>query len=267
MFTSETNSTNDDLRLLAEQGAGEYSVVATDYQSAGRGQAGNSWESEHGKNLLFSVLVRPVELHASEQFRLSMWVSLALVNVLNRLQLHTSSQQPLSFSIKWPNDIYCGDSKLAGILIENSLAGSHIAQSIIGIGLNVNQTHFVSDAPNPTSLKRLTGQEFDREQLLQAFFMELQALRPLLPTIGQPESGRQEDALSSAYLRQCYRRKGYFPYVEREVSLQPTAIARQGASDIFEAEMAGITDSGELLLRLRDGSLRTYHFKQIRFVI
>lgn len=121
-------------------------------QTAGRGQRGNTWEAEPGKNITLSLMLRPLDLDASHQFEISEAVSLGIIDLLRELGID-------DVSVKWPNDIYVGDRKICGILIENALTGCRISRSIAGIGLNVNQTEFVSDAPNPISICRLTGRE------------------------------------------------------------------------------------------------------------
>lgn len=123
-------------------------IVTTDNQTAGRGQRGNSWESEPGMNLTFTMLMRPEKFAAIRQFSLSEAVAVAIVDVIGEeLEIFTE--------IKWPNDIYWRDNKLAGILIEHAVMGSEIMHTIIGVGLNVNQTKFLSDAPNPISLRQI----------------------------------------------------------------------------------------------------------------
>lgn len=122
-------------------------VIATREQTAGRGQRGNSWEAEPGKNLTFSILLRPAALLAARQFELSMVVSLAIADAIDALL-----PEGVKTAVKWPNDIYIGNEKVCGILIENRLSGPYIDSSIAGIGININQRRFLSDAPNPTSV-------------------------------------------------------------------------------------------------------------------
>lgn len=237
---SETDSTN---RWLVEHGGKDDMVVWADYQTAGRGCGTNQWESEHGKNLLFSILLHPHRLAAHDQFLLSMAISLAIVDTLNPLLAACSSkttdkpdhENPLT--IKWPNDIYWNDRKLAGILIESQLAGANVRQSIIGVGLNVNQTVFVSDAPNPVSLAQITGHSYDLETLLHAIIESFATeTDPDLPT---------------RYRSQLYRRKGFHTYHD--------------AHGAFEAELLTVEDQGHLLLRDRQGNLRRYAFKEVQF--
>ena len=155
----EAQSTNTVLAGMPDAAHG--TVVTCRAQTAGRGQRGNTWEAEPGKNLTFSLMLRPRHISARRQFELSMAVSLGILDALDRLV------DPARLTIKWPNDIYWDNLKLAGILIENSLSSSGIDRSIVGIGLNVNQTRFVSDAPNPVSLAAILGVEHDLDTLLR----------------------------------------------------------------------------------------------------
>ena len=154
------DSTNSWLRSLDGGSPGcEYELAVTEFQTSGRGQRGNTWESEPGKNLLFSILAHPGDVKVQEQFFISESIALAVADSVSDLAGD-------GFTVKWPNDIYWNDSKLAGILIENTLQGSCILDSIIGVGIDVNQTLFKSDAPNPVSLKMITGRDIDRDALL-----------------------------------------------------------------------------------------------------
>lgn len=256
MYISQTNSTNTLLRDEYRD-APHLFTIRTDYQTSGRGQAGNGWESERGKNLLFSTLLRPERMEAARQFELSMAVSLALYRTVKG-EMSTINCQ-LS-TIKWPNDLYFGDRKLAGILIENVLQGPYIESSIVGVGLNVNQTVFHA-APNPISLRLITGKEYELDKLLNAFLAQLQSALTESP-----------NALKQAYLATLYRREGFFPYQEREVSILPTnnisaAEAEKENRPVFWAEIAGVSDVGELILRRQDGTKKSYHYKQIRYVL
>lgn len=144
------------------------------FQTAGRGQRGNSWESEDGANLLFSFVLYPDFLEARKQFYLSQITALALQEVL--------SQYTDGIRIKWPNDIYWKDKKICGTLIENDLTGIHISRSISGTGVNLNQERFVSDAPNPVSLFQITGQRYDRKEILHQLMERVAHYYTLLKT-------------------------------------------------------------------------------------
>lgn len=250
MYIRETNSTNTLLREQYSEALPNLYTIRTDYQTAGRGQAGNGWESEDGKNLLFSTLIRS-DIRPAEQFRLTMMVSVAMWEMLSQYLPNDL------LTIKWPNDIYYGDKKLAGILVENILSGNRIVYSIAGIGLNVNQLEFKSDAPNPISMQQIMGEAYDVEVLLSGFLNALQVCFEI-PT----------KALKDAYMKHLYRCKGAFPYIEREVSIAPTMIVRAAeAEQMFMAEIEDVTPLGQLVLRTDGDEVRTYHFKQIRFVI
>ena len=225
----ETDSTN---RWLKDHGEGTM-VVATDYQTAGKGCGSNAWESERGKNLTFSMLIHPDGIAAREQFRITEVVSVALCRTL----------QPYIYNkveIKWPNDIYVGDRKLCGILIENRLQGNVIVDCIIGIGLNVNQRTFVSDAPNPVSMYQLTGQETDREALLADF----------LQTFDQ----EWQNKTNGSEYRELLYRKGKDGLYEDKTGR-------------FVARLADVLPDGRLLLVDEAGKERTYAFKEVSFII
>lgn len=223
----ETSSTN---QWLKEHGEGDMVVVA-DYQTAGRGCGTNTWESERGKNLLFSLLLHPAEIPVREQFRISMAVSVALCEML--------SQYAGDFSIKWPNDIYWRDRKICGILIENRVAGQLLAESIVGIGLNVNQREFHSDAPNPVSLCQILGHEVSRDSLLNDFLRRM-------------ESVLQRELLNSDYESKLFRRGRLTEYADK--------------TGVFLASLKGVRPDGRLLLCDGDGRDRLYAFKEVSFI-
>ena len=225
---AETESTNQMARELAE--VAEKTVVWADYQTAGRGQGTNRWESERGKNLTFSMLLHPRGVKAHSQFRVSMAVSLAICKALG--------QHIGDLSIKWPNDIYWRNGKIGGILIENTLQGDSVKDCVIGVGLNVNQRVFHSDAPNPVSLWQICEQVTDCGQLL----------RDILETFDD-YLGRYN---KEEYLSMLYRRKGFHPYADRE--------------DTFMAELVDVEDDGHLVLRDDNGVERRYAFKEVTFI-
>ena len=224
----ETDSTN---HWLKAHGEGTMVVVA-DYQTAGKGCGSNSWESERGQNLTFSMLIHP-EVAAKEQFWITEVVSVALCNTLER---YINKK----VDIKWPNDIYVGDQKICGILIENRLQGTAIKDSIIGIGLNVNQQAFQSDAPNPVSMWQLTGRVTDRETLLEAF---LQAFN----------EAWESETIAKAYRQRLYRREGYHAYSDK--------------NGRFEAELRNVMPDGRLELEDKNGNVRNYAFKEVKFLM
>jgi len=216
----------------------EGTVVLAQYQVRGRGQAGSYWESEAGKNLLFSLILEPKFLDASKQFYLSMAVSLAMVQMLKK---HISEA-----CIKWPNDIYSGNKKIAGILIENIIKGSSIDRSVVGIGLNVNQEKFVSDAPNPVSMKQLSGKDFKPEAILDEFLKKLDHWYFLL---------QQNDfeQIEKEYLARLFRNNEWHQY--------------RDPNGEFTAKIVGIREFGKLRLEDQSGKIRTYMFKEVEFIL
>lgn len=247
MYIDRTNSTNTLMKELLARGEwpeGER-WLRTDFQSAGRGQAGNSWESAPGKNLLCSILIDPQQILDKNPFYLNVMVSVAVQRLLGD-----------SFTIKWPNDIYWQDKKLAGLLVETALQGGEIKYAIAGIGLNVNQTEWFSDAPNPISLQQITGKQYDLDTLMQQL-------------LEQVDETLCEDVWQY-YKSHLYRREGFWPFVEREVNTEPTMNAQKDEIQCTKAFMARIEDilpTGEIVLRDQQNQERIYHFKQIRYVV
>lgn len=226
MFIEQTNSTNTLLKELIAKGQ-EPDFIYAGYQTAGRGQTGNSWESEKGKNLICSILLPPNK----NLYFLNIAVSVAILRLFD---------EPLT--IKWPNDIYWKDKKLAGILLENAIIGNEVKYTIAGIGLNVNQTEFVSDAPNPVSLKQISGKEYAIDPLMQDL---LEAVRTVL--------NEPEEAVWSEYKAHLYRKEGYWPFADQ--------------NGTFEAQIEDVLPSGEIVLRDKNGQLHTYGFKQIKYIL
>ncbi len=237
--------------MLQEQGASlrDGFTVYTFDQTAGRGQAGNSWESEAGKNLLFSRLIR-TDLPPQELFRITQYISLVIAEVL--------SQYTNGIRIKWPNDIYWYDKKICGILIETGFAGNKIDYAVAGVGINVNQALFHSDAPNPISLCQILHQEIDLEELMQAIQGKFDQLKPLL---------QDHTLLHTQYKQWLYRKDGWHTYVRREVSTAPTQLAIDETDEAFRAKICDVLPNGCLLLIKEDGILETFHFKQIQYVL
>lgn len=177
--------------LLSKTTPSEGTCVVTDYQSAGRGQIGRFWHSEAGKNLLVSYIFYPTFLDAGHIFMLNIVTSLAITDL--------SAELGVDARIKWPNDIYVGERKLAGILIQNTFSGHHLKSSIIGMGINVNETDFPLELPNPVSLKLCTGLNNDVADVLLRINFHLEA-RYLQLRDGDNEKMR------SLYHRLLYRR-------------------------------------------------------------
>ena len=261
MYIASTDSTNSLMARLLRGEDMQYAacldedlpLIYTGYQTSGRGQTGNGWESERGKNLMLTYLLRLPEVSPAGQFSLNI---LAAIVTHRTLVAYLPEQQRERLTIKWPNDIYYDDRKIAGILVENSLSGSRVQHSIAGVGINLNQERWTGNAPNPVSLKQITGAETDIHRVLQTFMQMLHF------TIKW-----NADDCRDYYLQHLYRHECYHPYVAREVSTAPTMIAAEAAEGQFLARIEAILPTGEIVLCDSQGNLRTYHFKQIRFVI
>ena len=238
---SQTASTNTYLSRLAATLPGG-TVIYTPCQTAGRGQKGNSWESEDGKNLTFSLLLKRPPVKARDQFYLSEASALAVVEALTALAGD-------GFTVKWPNDVYWQDKKICGMLLENSLDGSDIATCIVGIGLNVNQERFVSDAPNPVSLLNITGHEHDLESLLKRVCSRIEQL------VNTLDDATAREQLHRQYMAALYRNDGQQHLWE------------DAAGHRFMASVAGIAPDGTLTLQHEDGTRHDYLFKEVKHII
>jgi len=231
-----TTSTNDDARDPKYRHG---DIVRTEHQTAGRGQRGHAWSSPAGENLLFSVVLEPVFLATNEQFLLSQTVALALTDLFGAYGIDTR--------IKWTNDIYAGDRKLVGILIEHALSGDRLARTIAGIGINVNQQTFDPALPNPVSMALLTGRRFDRDEVLDRFAAALEARYALL------EQGERE-RIADDYRRRMYR-------------LGCSQRFRLPDGETFTGIVRGVARDGALRVEHPDGTERSYLFRQIEFVV
>lgn len=223
-----------------------YVVAIAQFQTAGRGQRGNSWESEAGKNLLFSIAHYAPPVAPKDQFFISELISCSILAVLTDL-FPTHKEH---FRIKWPNDIYWKDRKLAGILIEHELSENHILKTIIGIGINVNQRAFLSDAPNPVSLLQATGEETaEPENILQRI------LACYANVINQYRDAPSPWAtlIGEAYHSVLYRRG--------------TKASYRDAQGIFQAVLERVEPDGMLCLRDDRQNLRRYAFKEVVYLI
>lgn len=234
----ETDSTNSQAKLLA--GDKEITVVSAEFQTKGRGQIGNTWESESGQNLLFSIYLHPNCVLASEQFILSQAISLAIQQTL------TEVLDVDDIKIKWPNDIYWRDKKICGILIENMLTGKKIETTTIGVGLNVNQTVFKSNAPNPVSMKQIRGHDFDRKSILEMIVI---CFYKYLNLIKQSN----KEPIVSCYFEQLFRRDGFYPYRDENGE--------------FNARIMNVEPLGHLILLDEQGEKRKYAFKEVEYLI
>lgn len=234
----EVDSTNAFLRTYTPEEGEEMTVVSTEYQTAGKGQGKNTWESNPGENLLFSILTHPVDVAAKRQFILSQAIALAIRDAL-RIYIG-------DIEVKWPNDIYWHNHKLGGILIECSLKGALVKDCVMGIGIDVNQETFENLTKNPISIYQITGRHIDRDNLLESIIEELQHYLQLIEE-------KRYDEIAADYMNTLYRRTGYHTYRDENGE--------------FMARFVTIEPSGRLVLKDEDGYIRTYSFKEVKFMI
>ncbi len=237
-FKEDTTSTNDDAR---EPIYTHGDVICAERQSAGRGQRGNKWISGEGKNITFSVVLEPSFLKAREQFLVSQITALALVDTL--------AEYGIVAMIKWTNDIYVGERKIVGVLIENRLSGTTLSRSIIGVGININQLIFDPSLPNPTSmiLERADNMELSRQEVLNKFYESLMRWYNELIT-------GDYVAIDQAYHKKMYRRGEYHNY-------------RLADGCLIRGVIQGVSPSGALIIMHDNDMEREYQFKEIEFVI
>jgi len=235
----EAESTNLYLKqLVREEYLEEGSMVVADFQTVGRGQMGSTWFSSKGENLLFSLLIYPKDVLAKEQFIISRIASLAVKNTLD--------QFTDDIRIKWPNDIYWKEQKIAGILIENDIEGRCIGNSVIGVGININEQSFPSGLLNPVSLLQITGSVHDRDYILHIFQREFFLLY-------RDFQQGEVKAIEDEYMLDLYRVNGYYWYEDK--------------NGRFMAEIDDVLPSGHLVLRIMDtNEERKYAFKEVAFV-
>jgi BirA family biotin operon repressor/biotin-[acetyl-CoA-carboxylase] ligase len=239
---SEIPSTNTyAMQLLKEKDLTEGTLIQAEHQTAGRGQMGHAWEAEKGKNLTFSLVMHPAFLPVNRQFYLSKITALAVLGTLT--EFLPSSQYDIK--IKWPNDVLVNEQKIAGILIENLVAEAHLQSSVVGVGFNVNQEHFGNYARKATSLCALLNETIEKARVLERFCKHFEALYLGL---------RQERNahIDKQYLLNLYRYE--------EVG------AFRAKGEMFEGSICGVSEGGLLQVKITDGALREFNFKEIEFL-
>ena len=215
------------------------SMIYAISQNQGRGQRGNSWESESGKNLTASVAFIPEGVEPRSQFVISEAVALAVTDLLK--------DNGIDALVKWPNDIYVSDKKICGILIENSILGKGITRTIAGIGLNINQKEFLSDAPNPISMTMITGREYDIKEMASSLAGKIEK---------RLENLNYSSLLSEEYRRKLWRGNGkYYRFYDKKAECP------------LQARIHTIEDNGTLVLEIENGDKRSYAFKEVEFTL
>lgn len=225
-------------KLLATTKPSEGTVITAVRQTAGRGQAGSKWESEDGKNVTMSVILYPHFLEVSRQFWLNRAVTLGVRDAV-------AQWLGQEVELKWPNDIYFKDKKVAGILIQNTLLGSRIQASIVGIGLNVNQTVF-NNAPNPTSLQLELGHPLDLSAVIDSLCQQLEARYLQL-------KAQRTSMLAADYLKHMYR-------------YQQMSVFESSDGLTFNGQIIGVMDTGQLCIQTEAGQMKRFYFKEVSYV-
>lgn len=238
-YFDSLGSTNQYCELLDPATVGEFTVVWAREQTAGIGQRGNRWNAEPGKNITFSLVLKPVFLPMEDQYMLTKAVSLGIADWLDGILPHGQRVR-----IKWPNDIYVGDKKICGVLISTRVQRSRLAAAIVGVGLNVNQTVFPDWVPNPTSLSLLTGREYELEPLLRQLLACIERRYNELKAGLDPEP----------------------EYLEHLLNLGLPARYRYNEEEI-EATITGVDPHGRLLLTAEDGRRLSCGMKEIAFIL
>lgn len=239
----------------------EGSVWFAEYQTNGRGQRGNKWESVKGQNLTFSLLLKPNFLNAAEQFAISETVSVGICKYLNKKGL-----QP---KIKWPNDIYINNKKICGILIENTISGANLAVSICGVGLNLSQTQFSSDAPNPTSLalELCNTCNLDLKEELSLLISEI-----LLIYNNLKDTNEYANQLHKEYISLLYRYNQIHKFVEiTQQNNLNLPVEKIDNGRVIEGEIIDVNTNGCVVIKVYNPKeapqIKSYSFKEIRFII
>lgn len=235
------SSTNDyALKQIKTENVIEGTVFIADFQSKGKGQSNNYWESEPAKNLLISVVLCPKFLHPSQQFDLNKVISLALYDFTKDFI------KDESVSIKWPNDIYINNKKVGGILIENIISGNLFEYAVVGIGININQSVFRSNAPNPISLKNITGKTYDLNEcyMVLADFLEIRYSQLILG---------QQNKIHSDYLNSLLYYNTLSNFRKNE--------------EIFSGTITGVNEFGKLLIKNNDNIIEDFDFKEVEFLL
>ncbi|MGJ8735144.1 biotin--[acetyl-CoA-carboxylase] ligase [Zobellia laminariae] len=234
-----TDSTNAYLKRLLSDGLGaDFTVITAKKQLKGKGQMGAKWESDSGKNLTFSVLRQGLGLSVANYFVLNICVSLAVYKTLK-------AHQVPDLSVKWPNDILSGTSKICGILIENILSGNLINTAIIGIGLNVNQTFF-GELENASSLKLILGSNFDLDELLHEIVENLKSIF-LESTTDSTEN------LWKAYEDVLFRKDKPSTFENKQ-------------NELFMGFIRGVSPTGKLQIMLEDNVLKEFDIKEVKLL-
>lgn len=234
-YLDATTSTND---IAAQSHYKHGDVVIAEYQSKGRGQRGNSWESTKEQNLTFTMVLA-TDIHITKQFYISKCTALGIVDTIK----HYNGQ--LNVKIKWPNDIYVDDKKICGILIENDICGCSTSKSMIGIGFNVNQTEFDPALPNPSSLSICCQSSFDRAEVFERLYSSIHKYFDML-------AQGLEDQITELYIDSIYRYEQWHKF-------------RDSENGVFEGCIVDIEEDGQIIIKNKNNISYKYYFKDVEY--
>ena len=238
IYKQSIASTNDEAKKLLQTGKIEdFTILSASEQHTGRGQRQNKWHSQKGKNLTFSIITFPSFIKVSDQFYLSKVISLGIIEYLN-----TKEEK---FKIKWPNDIYYNDKKICGILIENSISGSTIKSSVIGIGLNINQTKFPDYLPDAISLSVIKNKEYNLEEELNKLLIDI--LKNYNSLKIKPYS-----EIDNLYHNNLYKLNELSEFKD--------------STGFFKGKITGTLPEGKLVIQTEANQMRSYNFKEVEFI-
>ena len=230
------DSTNNYLKkIILNEGINDYTVVTAKFQTQGKGQLGTEWESEHSKNLICSVYKKEINIKVQDQFVISALVSLALIKTLRKVNLS-------NMHIKWPNDIMSDNKKICGILIENIVKENYIKDTVIGIGLNVNQTIF-NNLPNATSIKNLIGTTCSKDEIL----------KDLVENLEYYFNELDKSSINSIFKK----------YEDALFRINKPSTFKNSKGEVFSGYIKGVSRSGKLNVMLEDNLVESYDLKEI----
>ena len=230
------DSTNNYLKkIILNEGVNDYTVVTAKFQTQGKGQLGTEWESEHSKNLICSVYKKEINIKVQDQFVISALVSLALIKTLRKVNLS-------NMHIKWPNDIMSDNKKICGILIENIVKENYIKDTVIGIGLNVNQTIF-NNLPNAASIKNLIGTTCSIDEIL----------KDLVKNIKYCFNELDKSSINSIFEK----------YEDALFRINKPSTFKNSNGEVFSGYIKGVSRSGKLNVMLEDNLVESYDLKEI----
>ena len=230
------DSTNNYLKkIILNEGINDYTVVTAKFQTQGKGQLGTEWESEHSKNLICSIYKKEINIKVQDQFVISALVSLALIKTLRKVNLS-------NMHIKWPNDIMSDNKKICGILIENIVKENYIKDTVIGIGLNVNQTIF-NNLPNAASIKNLIGTTCSIDEIL----------KDLVKNVKYYFNELDKSSINSIFEK----------YEDALFRINKPSTFKNSKGEIFSGYIKGVSRSGKLNVMLEDNLQESYDLKEV----